>query len=826
MESFWSTEYGQNILSVEQTEIDKLLTAPSSATLEDLFDEDELLQQCSNKNTQLISFLSQQENITKLVSYITRPWQEHMTQIINHLKEQEELNKNNVNKTKSNAPSSPLSKNGLHRVTSIEEEPANQPDPLSLTDDTLMTLPDQADPQPDQPEIDEFNHYDELKLSDDDEEDAKECEESDVKECAPPLKKKGSIVDMLMAGPEFSDDTELHDDPELPEEEEIPPPPPPPACVSKLEEFESEVGMERVKLKYPYLASEIINCQIPAILDSILNESAPFLDMLFDFIQQHPPLNAVLTNYWRSCVVGLVRRNSSVILKYIRTRKNLLSWLVSHIRDQSIMELVIALGWDPAIEELKELDEVADWMNEEELVPKLIATLAPNRTPDEHSAASYTLVDIVAKTSRSTNLVLFYNLASETQIAALMNHMFAGNRSSLLESLSVLLALLHHYPNVSAEKQQFGDEYREEPPPPPPQEMNANPLAIAPPQSETKQEEEEEECDEFIDSIPAVVRAVCCRLGDFKILLETAPSQSLKLPFVELAPPLGPVRHKVVDMIVALMRTPSDVVSLKLRSLGLIVQCIDLFFLYPWNNLLHGSVEHIIQMVVSGDCSILKKALFEDCDFLNRILSARQLSATHQETQSFRLGYMGHITRVSNTIVEFAKRNQQLLDYMESNKEWMKFIADDLKLENEQLNTQLGGHRPSALNGDDADNDAFTLFTLNDINTDNSAPIEEDHDSDSDSDEQIEMPQEAFNKLTQNIDKKKDDFDEWFNDADSWNDFDKKKPSDHEEIQPTKDATQINEDFDKWDTDPFADDLLCNNNQINGHDDTTVTNDD
>eukprot|EP01083_Nonionella_stella_P151132 482530_1 len=72
------------------------------------------------------------------------------------------------------------------------------------------------------------------------------------------------------------------------------------------------------------------------------------------------------------------------------------------------------------------------------------------------------------------------------QIATLMNHMFAGNRSSLLESLSVLLALLHHYPNVSTEKQQFGDEYEEKPPPPlaaVEEKMNANPLA--PKQSET-----------------------------------------------------------------------------------------------------------------------------------------------------------------------------------------------------------------------------------------------------------------------------------------------------------------------------------------------------
>mmetsp|Transcript_19327 Transcript_19327/g.30654 ORF Transcript_19327/g.30654 Transcript_19327/m.30654 type:complete len:1174 (+) Transcript_19327:224-3745(+) len=989
MESFWNTPYGHELLSVEQTEIDKLLSSPRDATLEDLFDEDELLQQCSNKNSKLIEFLSQKENISKLVSYITRPWQEHMQQIINHLKQQQEdqeylsrqasVDGNSPSPIlpKNNPPgsSSPLSKGGTNIIGPITEEDADTNTPQSLAD-ALMSLEDDhpldADQNMKAPDDekqtvqDDFDKDEQLKLSDDEQEEENENQSSSQQDAAkqqesadgaapPTLKKKGSIVDMLMAGPEFTDDTELaeptetetkpnHDaDPELPdldvkkESDESPPkkdgqeenkdsvaeeeddddeidttgikpslifdkenddiPPPPPAQPSRLDEFKSDIGVEKVKLKYPYLASEIINCQIPQILDSILDVNNPYMDMLFDFIEQPAPLNAVLTNYWRSCIVGLVRRNSTVILKYIKSRKNLLSSLVRHIRDQSIMELVIALGWDPAIEELKELDEVADWMYQQELVPKLIATLAPERSPDEHSAASYTLVDIVAKTSRSTNLVLFHNLASAQQIDALMNHMFAGNRSSLLESLSVLLALLHHYPNVSAEKQQFGDEdeqtqHNDIPPPPPPlppddgtkasndnnkndSGMAMNPLAAlqmvtaneqnddnttqangaksSPEPSAASNEPSKSESNDqankpnvgdsaqkendtqpptkggpqelqFEASIPSVVRAVCYRLGDFKRLLETEPDYQLELPFVQLSPPLGPVRHKIVDMIVALMRTPSSIVSQKLRELGLIKICIDLFFAYPWNNLLHGSVEHIIQMVVSGDCEILKKALFEDCDFLNRILEARQLSAKHQEEKKFRLGYMGHITRVSNTIVEFAKRNSQLEQYMHGNEQWMKFIGDDLKLENEQLNTQLGGHRPSTLN--DEDGDEFTLFTLNDIsNTGDTDDIlgsnnyddhdhEEDRDSDSDSDdendanknkaaqsgdaqtenkdkaEDYEMPQDAFSRLTQTIDqlneqnenqskteqpsKGKDDADEfenWLNTDNGWNDF-------------------------------------------------------
>ena len=101
-----------------------------------------------------------------------------------------------------------------------------------------------------------------------------------------------------------------------------------------------DLQKNKIKLKYPYLSSEILNCQIPSILDEILNPKNEYLNLLFDFIEQDAPLDAVLTNYWRSCIVGLVRRNSSVMLEYIKNRANVLSYLVQHIRDQSIMEVM------------------------------------------------------------------------------------------------------------------------------------------------------------------------------------------------------------------------------------------------------------------------------------------------------------------------------------------------------------------------------------------------------------------------------------------------------------------------------------------------------
>ena len=139
MDQFWHTEYGQNLLSVEQTEIDKKLQSPNSCTLEELFDEDELLQQCSNKNKDLIAFLSKQANITKLVSYITRPWQEHMEQIINHLREQQEQPQA---QTESN---NDTKQNKLPSLNEDDQENKDGDTPHALAD-ALMSLEETNDP--------------------------------------------------------------------------------------------------------------------------------------------------------------------------------------------------------------------------------------------------------------------------------------------------------------------------------------------------------------------------------------------------------------------------------------------------------------------------------------------------------------------------------------------------------------------------------------------------------------------------------------------------------------------------------------------------------
>ncbi len=55
--------------------------------------------------------------------------------------------------------------------------------------------------------------------------------------------------------------------------------------------------------------------------------------------------------------------------------------------------------------------------------------------------------------------------------------------------------------------------------------------------TENSNKREEKEELKFDSCIPAVVRAMCLRLGEFKVLLEDDNLPDLVLPFVHLSPP-------------------------------------------------------------------------------------------------------------------------------------------------------------------------------------------------------------------------------------------------------------------------------------------------
>ncbi|KAI9141057.1 SIT4 phosphatase-associated protein-domain-containing protein [Paraphysoderma sedebokerense] len=96
----------------------------------------------------------------------------------------------------------------------------------------------------------------------------------------------------------------------------------------------------------------------------------------------------------------------------------------------------------------------------------------------------------------------------------------------------------------------------------------------------------------------------------------------------------------------------------------IIVTALDLFFAFPWNNLLHGLVYDLIALSLNAPmdkCKALALSVLKDGQLTKRITAA-QRSSDYEATQpkGVRLGYMGHLTIIADEVCKWYEREEVL----------------------------------------------------------------------------------------------------------------------------------------------------------------------
>lgn len=139
----------------------------------------------------------------------------------------------------------------------------------------------------------------------------------------------------------------------------------------------------------------------------------------------------------------------------------------------------------------------------------------------------------------------------------------------------------------------------------------------------------------------------------------------------------------------------------------------DFFFRFPWNNFLHNVVYDVVQQVFNGTLErgynrTIALDLFADSgctDLVNtggitkRILDGQAASEKSQKERGMRLGYMGHLTLISEEVCKFADRNasellgDQVMQRV-THDDWIRYVESTLAETREKDNAVLGGVRP------------------------------------------------------------------------------------------------------------------------------------
>ncbi|KAL2652053.1 hypothetical protein R1flu_020181 [Riccia fluitans] len=428
--------------------------------------------------------------------------------------------------------------------------------------------------------------------------------------------------------------------------------------------------------KFPFIACEVFTCEIDVIFKT-LGEDEELMNLLFSFLEPDRPHGTLLAGYFSKVVICLLLRKTVLVMRYLRSHQEILKKLVDLIGITSIMEVLVRLvGADEHIYAFHA--EALQWLADTDLLEMLVDKLSHPYSSEVHANAAETLSAV----TRIAPSALASKLASPTFVARLFNHVLEdpSSKSTLIHSLSVCISLLD--PKRAASVAAARGQHPAEP---------------------------------LLTANPETVEGMLQRLGELLKILDVSNDEKvLPTTYGQLRPPLGIHRLKIVEFIAVLLRTNSEGARQELVRLGAIQIILNLFFDFPFNNMLHHHVESVLTSCIESNSQALLDHLLKDCDFITRLVAADEnpyAPDTRPEPKTTnrtppRIGNMGHLTRLANKIAHAGSTSPLIQNHLQAHPRWSEWQTTVLQNRNMLENVhQWTCGRPTAVQERPVDSD-------------------------------------------------------------------------------------------------------------------------
>ncbi|XP_061769251.1 serine/threonine-protein phosphatase 6 regulatory subunit 2-like isoform X1 [Nerophis ophidion] len=469
---------------------------------------------------------------------------------------------------------------------------------------------------------------------------------------------------------------------------------------------------ERSRFKLPNIACELLTSDVSIINDKLGGEES-LLEVLYHFLEQDPPLNPLLASFFSKTIGNLIARKTEEVITFLKKKEGFIGLVLKHIDASAMMDLLLRLI--SCVEPAPLRQEVLHWLNEEKLVQRLIELIHTGKDEERQSNASQTLCDIIRLSRDQANQMqenmeadpLLAVLESQETVAGLLKNMFEGerNEASIVNGTQVLLTLLEtRRSGLEGLMDMYSQGY---------------------------------ERSYTVNS--SILNAIEPHLKDFQQLLLDPPKKGAILTTVGvLDQPLGNARLHVARLVAAVLQTTSPSICQELCNLGTMGLLLDLFFKYSWNNFLHFQVELCVAAILNhpsseerlnpslqnhngklaesateapneaaetGEISdpetslhnVLVAHLFQKCRLVQKILDAWEENDKIQSEGGTRRGNMGHLTRISNMVVQNLEKGPvqaQIADLIKELPEdcrgrWESFVDETLRETNRRNTVEL-----------------------------------------------------------------------------------------------------------------------------------------
>ncbi|KAJ4894894.1 SIT4 phosphatase-associated family protein [Raphanus sativus] len=446
-----------------------------------------------------------------------------------------------------------------------------------------------------------------------------------------------------------------------------------------IEEPPEDVEKKRT-FKFPFIACEIFTCEIEMILKTLVEDEELML-LLFSFLEAKETHNSLLAGYFSKVVICLLVRKTIPFMQFIKDHQEILKQLVDLIGITSIMEVLKRLvGTDEHL--YSNYTSAMQWVEDTDILEMIVDKFGSSDCPEVHANAA----EILCTVARYAPPGLATKLSSPSCTGRLLKHTLEDSRpkSVLVNSLSVCISLLDPKRFTLGTYHIYGRQLTHG-------SMVPN---------------------------PETVEGMLGSLGDLLVLLNVSSAEGILLTtYGKLQPPLGKHRLKVVEFISVLLSVGSEAAEKEVIRLGAVKRVLDLFFEYPYNNFLHHHVENVILSCLESKNSQLLDHILSECNLIGSILEAEKnsiLTAADSDKPTvpaegrkpLRTGNIGHLTRISNKLLQLANSNAEIQSHLQENSKWVDWHTDVLSKRNTLENVYSWAcGRPSSLHDRNRDSD-------------------------------------------------------------------------------------------------------------------------
>eukprot|EP01133_Synstelium_polycarpum_P017757 gene17757-21180_t len=423
-----------------------------------------------------------------------------------------------------------------------------------------------------------------------------------------------------------------------------------PESLTLLFEYVTQEANEDAERKrketYPFLASEILCMDIGALIEAVYRDEQ-YLSQLYEILDK-PTFNLSLASHISKVAINFLGRKTIETMSYIKKQDNIIDKFIKHLDKSPIVDILLKII---SIEELQGGAGTLDWLDKSDLIGGIVTKFDPALDSEFHENASFILSEIVELTRNFSESPLIAKLEGEEMIQKLYKYILSDVPlgTSFLHGLTVVIKLLRRHKD------------------------NHDVIANTP-----------------LESLGSLFKESLQHTEELNEMLRKPSDDSFTTTTGILSPPLGFHRLKIIEFFADLINSRYLCIDQKFMELGILTTCLDLFFKYPWNNLLHSQINQICQIVLYSENDDLKISMLEASDLLNRIVKGNdENTAEINQVKGIRFGYMGFLNNIAYSITEVAKSNPLLKQFIDTNPKWEIFVQDSLRqvltLESEPL---------------------------------------------------------------------------------------------------------------------------------------------